>query len=310
MPVPRKRSCAQCRRSKSRCSLTAPTCSRCSSRSLQCDYSAALHNPRTSGLAANSWEGVVLQDVSGSEDGLLEPAGGSDVLGQQFSELDMNFLGVEDMSAMQWNGDFEPSSHRQVSRKSQFAFVGGDTVLDASHTFAQSMEQSSASLFENSNSSAFDAHETRSHRQSSFQLREDAPQETYLTELSRKLFMSDFHAPPWPSPKSLPLKMRNLLSRKPTQNTSATLTANFLFSTVQSYPEMLSTSTFPPFIHQYSASLNSDLPEPLANCMTFMVMFRSKTPASEKFVYKTLFTEAQRLHNEAGLASTWPVFQC
>lgn len=41
MPIPRKRSCAQCRLAKTRCSLTNPQCTRCHSRSLDCDYSEA-----------------------------------------------------------------------------------------------------------------------------------------------------------------------------------------------------------------------------------------------------------------------------
>jgi hypothetical protein len=97
--------------------------------------------------------------------------------------------------------------------------------------------------------------------------------------------------------------MHNLLSRRPVDKLGSTLTANYLFSAIQSYPRMLSTPNFPPFVHRYFADLNSDLPEPLANCMSFLPMYHSKTPASKKFVYKTLFLEAQRLHNEVGSIS-------
>lgn len=304
MPVPRKRSCAQCRRAKTRCSLSSPNCSRCTSRSLQCDYSEALPSSGSLGLASNSWEGVVVREMArpGAGSGQLEPASGFDVAGHHASEIDLNFLGVDVTSTIQWDLEMEQFESRQVSRKSPFVFGGSDSAFEASDPFIQNLnDRSTASWIEYPFTPTIEVQETQSRRQSPSHVREDVPQETYLAELSRRLFM-DFHAPPWPSPKTIPITMLNLLSRRLFERIGSNLTANFLFSTIQSYPEMLSTSNFPPFVHQYFSTMDSDLPEPLANCMVFMAMFRSKAPASEKFVYKTLFTEAQRLHNEVSLA--------
>ena len=297
MPVPRKRSCSQCRSAKSRCSLTSPRCSRCSSRSLSCDYSGAFPRSRTSGLVSNSWEGEVLGLVPASEDaGLLRPGG-------QVSEKDMSFLGIENMSSLQWDAEVNPNIHSRVSRQSPFVFDTADVVFDASNPF---MQQSPESWSERPFTLATETQNARFQRQSLFELLEDAPpvasQDAYVAELSRRLFMTQ--DPPWPSPTTLPSRMRNLLSRRPIEKMNLSMPANFLFSTIQSYPNMLSTPTFPPFVHQYFAGLNSELPEPLSNCMAFMGMFRQKTRASEPFVFRTLFTEAQRLHNEVSLDIT------
>ncbi|EHK25872.1 uncharacterized protein TRIVIDRAFT_219631 [Trichoderma virens Gv29-8] len=38
MTISRKKACAQCRKAKAGCNLSAPRCSRCMERRLQCDY--------------------------------------------------------------------------------------------------------------------------------------------------------------------------------------------------------------------------------------------------------------------------------
>jgi hypothetical protein len=279
MPVPRKRSCAQCRRAKARCSLTAPKCMRCISRHLDCDYSAAFPSLGVPEVPSNSWEGPVV--------GSAQPENDSE-------QFDMTFVDLERTAAMQWDAETSPSEIRQFARTTPIDFDGRDDPFPFNDPFILNLEGLADAPWVQY--PAAPSHPTAENQQP--RIREHMSQKGYLSELSKRLFMTDFAAPPWPSPKTIPIKMHNLLSRRPVEKLGSTLTANYLFSTIQSYPEMLSTSTFPPFVHRYFADLTTDLPEPLANCMSFMPMFRSKTPASEKFVYKTLFIEAQRLHND------------
>lgn len=275
MPIPRKRSCAQCRRAKARCSLAAPKCSRCIAKGVDCDYTAT----GTPGLPSNSWEG----EISGP----AQP----DTDSEQF---EMTFLGLEGTAATQWGVEPFSGGFRDFPRNTPSISEGRDNDFHFTSPFIQSLGGlNDAPWSQYPFAATLPATETQQSR-----IREHGFQSSYLRELSKKLFMTDFAAPPWPSPKTIPLKMHSLLSRRPVEKLGSALTANYLFSTIRSYPEMLSTTNFPPFIHRYFAELNSDLPEPLANCVSFMQMFRSKTPASGRFVYKTLFLEAQRLHNE------------
>lgn len=280
MPVPRKRSCAQCRRAKARCSLTAPKCMRCISRHLDCDYSAA----GTPGLSSSSWEGAIV--------GSVQPGADSE-------QFDMTFLDLEGTAGMQWDAEPFPSCSRNFPRRTPSAFGGRDHSFHFGDRLIQNLDVLNQPWSQQPFAPTLPTAETQQPRIQ--ELQEDISPESYLTELSKMLFMADFPAPPWPSPKTIPLRLHNLLSRRPVETIGSTLTANYLFSIIQSYPEMLSTSQSPPFVHRYFTDLNSDLPVPLANCMSFMPMLRSKTPASEKFVHKTLFLEAQRLHNEVSL---------
>ena len=255
---------------------------RCVSRHLDCDYSAA-GIPR---LASTSWEGAIV--------GAAQPDADSE-------RLDMAFLDLEGTAAMLWDTEVSPSATREVARASASPFDATENVFSFSDPLIQSLDGlNDVPWLQHPITLNLPVAETHPPR-----IQEQASQWSYLAELSDKLFMTDFAAPPWPSPKLIPLKMRKLLSRKRVAKFGSTLTANYLISTIQSYPEMLASSNFPPFVHRYFADLTSDLPEPLANCSSFLPMFRGKTPASEKFVYKTLFLEVQRLHNEVSLRP-WP----
>jgi len=132
---------------------------------------------------------------------------------------------------------------------------------------------------------------------------------SYLGCLSRNLVIYDELAL-WPSLEEVPAKYRNLLNRKPLEKLGSNLVANHIFSTFKSYPTMISKRDLPPFIHSACFAGDRDVmlpgsayefPEPLANCISFLHMFWSKTPASNTFVMRTLFGEVKRLYNEVCL---------
>ncbi|KAK5989307.1 hypothetical protein PT974_10820 [Cladobotryum mycophilum] len=52
MPIPRQKSCAQCRKAKTKCSLTVPQCSRCIEKNIGCNYAG--YSVRAAPYAASS----------------------------------------------------------------------------------------------------------------------------------------------------------------------------------------------------------------------------------------------------------------
>jgi hypothetical protein len=257
--------------------LASPKCARCLSRSMSCDYSDALPRAVTvaSGPgASNFWPASNATSAPGTA--LAESNE------QALSPLNMSDLPDFQMDAMQWENSTMNGAHdllRDNEPWLQYPFV----ELIPSNEFQEDCVP---------------------------MMRDPEPRQNepdYVMELSRKLYITDFAVIPWPSPQLIPKKFHTLLARRSIEKVGSSLIVNHLFSTINSYPSMLGTSNLPPFIHRFCWSgemdiwrqgHNLDLPEPLANCLSFIPMFRSKTPASNTFVMKTLFMEAQRLHNE------------
>src|SRR5437867_1600362 len=99
MPVPRKRSCAQCRRAKTRCSLTSPICSRCTSKRLKCDYSEALDSASSLDGRNTLWQNRTL--IAAPSPLRRSPAVGEGVTVSNLFEFDMPGLDghVEELPA-------------------------------------------------------------------------------------------------------------------------------------------------------------------------------------------------------------------
>lgn len=98
------------------------------------------------------------------------------------------------------------------------------------------------------------------------------------------------------SPPIYPLinNFRALLARKIVK-TGSEMSVTFVRQILSSYPGMmLRKETFPPFIHS-SFSCDGQMPQPLANCMSIVQMFSTRTPASNEFVWRTIRMEQERL---------------
>jgi hypothetical protein len=77
--------------------------------------------------------------------------------------------------------------------------------------------------------------------------------------------------------------------------TGSEMSVTFVRQILSSYPGMmLRKETFPPFIHS-SYCLHGQMPQPLANCMSIVQMFSTRTPASNEFVWRTIRMEQERL---------------
>jgi hypothetical protein len=85
-----------------------------------------------------------------------------------------------------------------------------------------------------------------------------------------------------------------------------------LFKVVLSYPtDLLSDTSMPPFIHpnaycplnrskctSEAAPAHPFYPTPLANCISILHMWQTRTPESNALVWRTIMAEQHRLYNE------------
>ena len=276
MPIPRKRSCAQCRLAKTRCSLDAPKCTRCRSRSLQCDYSEALPRATVGEGHANTrfWSNTPISQV------------------EQATPLPSEFLMETDSTfPLQWA---EPNF-------SDVLFNDDEPWIEYTHEESVPLQQPEL------------RHQQPNQMHVYMQLEADQQTLGYLNDVSQRLLNNDTLCASW-SPDRIPAQFKTLLCRKPTENLGRSLVNTHILKTFRIYPSMLAKSTFPPFIHKYCAAKdytrllledNFRLLEPLANCMAFIPMFRSRIPGSTKFIHRTLFAEAQRLHSEVRLCQSF-----
>lgn len=102
-----------------------------------------------------------------------------------------------------------------------------------------------------------------------------------------------------------------LLSQRRTTTTDAFFTAKVLLGQIRQYPKMMMQGKkLPPFIHPRCASgspwmdscaaedRHVCLPEALAVCANLVHMFYSRTPASSRFAWETIYRHQERLHQE------------
>jgi hypothetical protein len=326
MPLPRKKSCKQCRVAKTRCSLTLPHCIRCQSRGLSCDYSEAYpqahysnQRVRSSPLANTGGPAAPLQTAYGSggegshliagdniQSGSLGYSGSTSE-----SALDAQlFHDISDdlMAELDWNFENIPSEAPLRTAEAENIFVQSSS--NSSRTEASMLPSSwqSQSSSRSSNDKEVSSDESSAYVAS-------APNSTEQTQLSWQ---------PWeqqlekyiPKPiaranfKRHGLSYPGIMTTKQISNFGPSLAMNFIENAINTYPDMLTTgAVLPPFVHRHAAMdphhcdccddpKHRKLPEPLAICSSIVHMFRSKTDSNNDFVMRTLMAEQQRLYNE------------
>ncbi|KAH8595615.1 hypothetical protein B0O99DRAFT_622280 [Bisporella sp. PMI_857] len=272
MPVPRKRSCAQCRSAKTRCSLSAPKCSRCLSRRLSCDYRDTLPRAVSSAGLEDTWQDAL-------------PAPLAQETAPSISERDIpNPLAISDVADnMLWD-----------DLNSMLQPINADSWLEnpfSNLTTSNTLQEEPV-------------------QQKSFSYLLTAPLEepirTFLIKLSQQLYSRDVLLLR-PCLELVPPRFNDLLSPKSINVLGKSLISSYILNKFSSYTTMLATMALPPVIHKFGSApdLSSqhltcdfELLEPLANCKAFIPMFRSKTPGSAKFLNRILVNEVQRLHIE------------
>lgn len=306
MPVPRRKSCNQCRSAKTRCSLSLP-CMRCSRRNIACEYASSTLRrttrtyPEIRPLRSTS-TGPSSSLTSTSPMGILDAG-----------------LGMSSATPITFPLSIMSSS-----------LVSGPSVADAFSSewglnpgvlegFQLPTGVTNNDTCPAASVNAFDATLSREAEVSS-----SPPWARLGLESVRNILVSaeqtetghkvDSLLGPgssiaiWASQTYLysPLSQKHL-SRVPT----TLLTTKLLLGQICDYPKMMIQGPqLPPFIHPRctmgfqtepscpSAGPHRCLPEPLAICSTLIRSFYERTPQSSSFVWRNIYAEQHRLHQE------------
>lgn len=270
MPIPRKKSCVQCRAAKARCSLAVP-CERCSERGLNCEYGSAaprLEPYRPSAAGRYSGSGL---SVSNRED--RHAAGQSPFYGNRATGETPVFtasqtgatLGLSESTVDLADANFDLFSgfFSQGCRPSDTPFLGHSEENDRQGTsytngdrFVPAMDQSVS---------------TRIGGRAQNRLLSQRKTTTMETLFTAKVLLAQIRQYP---------KM------------------------------MIEGRKLPPFIHPRCVSGSSPvascsteekhvcMPEILAVCANLIHLFYNRTPASTSFVWETIYKHQKRLHHD------------
>lgn len=289
MPISRKKSCAKCRVAKARCNLATP-CSRCSERSLICNYA----DP--SQILSNEVPSSIRQAESMQLDEIFE----TDIQDVPFSsygyphdfDLHENIhrapvaLRTEDAAwpVSSWSDSNFPHSLADVRTPNTFS----EMLEQPSQTSTLSQPPSSHSRTQPL--SIGDIGSTGDKQYGNALGGED----NIVQEVG----------------EGAAVIYDNVLSPRKPATTQSFLTTQVLWGQLRTYPEMMIQGQLPPFIYP-SCVLNDVLPtkcavngvhqclpNSLAICAGLVSMFHRRTPTSGAFIWKSIYSEMKRLKNE------------
>jgi Zn(2)-Cys(6) binuclear cluster domain-containing protein len=319
MPVSRKKSCVECRTSKTRCNLK-PICSRCADRGLRCEYIGSYPHPSAS------------KQINGPPDrvlGLRDPQTSAVVPGPT---NDLNSRGLENGTAGGFEIGQSIESFSQQTSELQSSLAQGSDTMQGLNTGLQdnTWPQSSSSplwTFDSLEPNALEGlslgtvpeisenYSTISslitQKTASVQIlhNQDWDQmETSLCEPSNfvthsgvgyGLIFSKMFAP-------------NVCFKKKTPSMKTALLVQVLIGQTSSYPRLLAQGRLPPYIYP-SCVLDSRLPkncvidgvhrclpDSLATCASLVGMFyvAGHTAQIRSIVWKSIYSELEKLRDE------------
>ncbi|KAH8817281.1 hypothetical protein F5884DRAFT_247011 [Xylogone sp. PMI_703] len=277
MPLSRKRSCAQCRKAKTRCSLTLPQCIRCAERDMGCDYgSHAPSRPSPSPTILRRNKAARIRDLH-----------------QQEVHSDQYYppVSTEPRSSHPAAPSLEQVLPRTIGSDLDWATfnlngIATDTFLDLNATTMPITAcQGLAHLFETP------------------QECNTAQSPTHLVEPSYTSGSTTIDLDH--DPQAL------VLTRRTPLTACAFLATRTLLGQIEGWPTMLvSGLTLPPFIHSRCAmndgvpygcaskGSHHCLPRSLSICASLVNMFQSRTTTNNDFVWDTIYSEVTRLRQE------------
>ncbi|KAL6855704.1 hypothetical protein J3F83DRAFT_753986 [Trichoderma novae-zelandiae] len=304
MPISRKKTCAQCRKAKARCSLTLPRCTRCMSKGLPCEYAGAAV-PRMAPYsapplplpapAATAGDGTLLQHHAGDVRALAARHGQGVVAAPGYALLDS--LGMVSSSS---SASASSSSARQMAASLHVNSTRADWPplhldLDPGHeagpeTCAMGHAEPCHNLFSFLNAANMGIPDEAD---------EDARLRNPVTGSGTQ---SDF---------LLHDRTSRILTKRRALTANSVLATRTILGQVCSYPAMMvSGHALPPFIHS-RCSLDDGarhdcagerrhgcLRKTLSVCAALVGMWMDRTPVSSSFVWETIYTEVARMHKE------------
>ncbi|KAL6882370.1 hypothetical protein HDV57DRAFT_509504 [Trichoderma longibrachiatum] len=296
MPLSRKKSCVQCRRAKTRCTLSLPRCSRCLSKGLPCEYAGAAL-PRM-----GPYPVLPLADSTPiPHRDTLPNAGDVRVLaaghGGPAAVPGYAVLNPLDIDSSSLSATASSSSAGQMAAPLQSTRADWPPLLDPSHetsldTSAMGLIEPCPNLFIFLNSITMN---TPSEPDEDNHLRSPI---TGSGSTQSDFLLHDKQPP-------------HILTRRRALTASSVLTTRTILGQVRSYPSMMvSGHALPPFIHSRCTlddGLTYDcarqgrhvcLRKTLSVCASLVGMWMDRTPVSSGFVWETIYNEVGRMHRE------------
>jgi hypothetical protein len=325
MQSSRKKSCKQCRLSKTRCSLSVPHCSRCERRNLSCTYEHGVRNeaksPSGNGNMFHSWIAAKRSPMPEAPEPNIDPftwigfygISGCPMIESRISE--MPHFGMELGQTIEETYRVCNSNQSAFPVAEELPEIGAGGVDQSTNRISMSTDnelQNDVSWFDCGPSAADGQNDRTIARGQPISITDEDGASLLLSLSTGIKRSSAFVLASWPELKHVPQSFPNLLTRKPMTKIASIAVSNFLWATIKSYAVSFSEVTLPPFVHrssfmkhtQFDSGEALDLPEPLANCNSIVPMFLKKTAASRNIVLRTLLLEVQRLHDEVrGFAS-------
>ncbi|KAM6487205.1 P-loop containing nucleoside triphosphate hydrolase protein [Trichoderma sp. SZMC 28011] len=301
MPFPRQKSCTHCRQSKLRCNRAAPTCSRCAERNLACDI-RNIHVSPYSDSRRSKVPGLEVVDFEALEHQHRSFAGPSAIFDGVLPDAAIGISDENVRSNWMVTDSFEPGHLDPKNLESRIGNFDLDTLEDEFDL--QMMPEPNCS-----------------------------EQNDVETWTSACVIPPENSAPIscWdPSPllggsgsesntSSCDHTATTLAVRTPSNQGSlrsrpilkGCMLTNMVLGQITGYPKMLVLGDrLPPFIHAPcymderlapecgEMGKHQCLPKRLAICASLVDMFHSRTDANADFVWQTISSEGQRLHDE------------
>ena len=321
MPISRKKSCRQCRVAKTRCSLSLP-CSRCSERSLQCDFEDAFprfapyrirseaselrHVAQSPRATSNGPEISQQPDLAQIEELIeeriedinassLEPEGNF-----SYDYENPDFMQANDalnIPALDWSP--APSflaCHPPGTFNSSFCGVSPNVISEV-------IDQPGQSSLPTNPNSPFE--HLQAHPRATRQKYHDSQMELSLPNQS----MSSAEIERGVA-AMIGFDSRKILLPRKTTNAQSFLITQIIWGQIRVYPKLIIEGQLPPFIYPpcviddkmpkscIANGVHSCLPKPLAICASLVSMFYSRTAANSAFVWKSIYSEEERLKQE------------
>ncbi|KAJ5273818.1 hypothetical protein N7478_008943 [Penicillium angulare] len=307
MPVRRAKACLQCRKAKSRCSLSTP-CSRCTTRRLDCQYVRALPH---------------LENRSRAAFRPIRPATNSFTPNSAFTEdyLAGTLAGISpradhDSSAAVAK-EAEPDSRRyytNIDENELFGSIQGGTEYGIPELPPYSDFTSYIFDMPESSDTPLAMTPATSHNS---QMPEDTSADPSSFDMISPLLLNlefPFDNPAFPTPhptESTPsTKIPGpQLAQRPRSLQQGSLTARMVLSRMKEYSRMMADAkTLPPFIFPPCCLGPDDecpqntshrcLPEALAVCSNLTQMFYNRMPGSHNFVWKQICAHIRQMREE------------
>ncbi|KAK9481821.1 hypothetical protein V1527DRAFT_478423 [Lipomyces starkeyi] len=303
MPAIRKKVCSQCREARTRCSLDIPKCKRCLGRNFKCDYTETRR-----GVDRAPWRRAAELPTFFTDPvpEFLESLTGTDVAQRSSGQRNNDIRDNEELvSETDWNEDIIVAENTRAMLQSS-----GEICTDTTILSYESQNDASTNDFRSplSTEFVFNLQELLTHYSpnNTGTFDEFLPIGGWLSPINPSI--TDYPLTSAGAGRNRPL----LLTQKKTSTISQSLSSNHLFKVLLSYPtDLLSGISLPPFIHPHtycplnrskcacdSVLVHHFFPTPLANCISIMHMWQTRTPESKALVWRTIMSEQQRLSNE------------